>query len=96
MFDATATPTWSLPAPAADAGSTARIHLATPGRTASRAATMVRTPRPDGSQVIELAVSGRQVPLVIAAGESFADAWGRIEAEINRATYPSHDPNFTG
>ena len=89
MSDPTATPTWTPPAP--DAGSTARIHLAVPGIAGSRAATMAREPQPDGSQVVWLDRAGQRVRLVIAAGETFADTWQRIEAAIVQVTYPSCD-----
>ena len=91
MSDTTATPTWPPQAPAPDAGATARIHLAVPGIRGSHAATMTREPRPDGSQVVRLDRAGQLTRLVIPAGESFADAWRRIEAAITQVTYPSGD-----
>lgn len=91
MSDTTATPTWSPQAQAPDAGSTARIHLAVPGLRGSRAVTMAREPQPDGSQVVWLDRAGQRTRLVVPAGETFADAWRRIEAAITQTTYPSRD-----
>lgn len=86
MSAGTATTTW-LP----DARSTTMFLRQQEGVAGTISGTLDMQRQPDGSYVVWVMAAGQATRFEIPAGESFADAWPRIEATMAQASYPSDD-----
>lgn len=67
-----------------------RFHRQVPGVAGIISGTLDVMPGLDGAVVVWLNVAGQNTRLTIAADESFASAWQRIESQM-QAAYPACD-----